>query len=259
VALTAYQKGNHVLIEVEDDGAGIDGERLVAAAAQRGYLSDEQAAALSEREILNLVFLPGVTTATEPTELSGRGVGMDVVKTNISSLGGVVEVQSEIGIGTKFTITMPVTLAIIPALLVDVDGYTYAVPLNTVAEALILADTDVETVVGAEVMSLRGRTLPLCRLDRFFGRPRPGPAPAGSRVVVASLGQRQLGLVVDGLVGQQDVVIKSLGESLADAGCFAGATDVGDQRLALVLDTAAVIEEFFSIGDDTSRQVSVLG
>ncbi|MCK9460539.1 MAG: chemotaxis protein CheA [Proteobacteria bacterium] len=259
VALTAYQKGNHVLIEVEDDGAGIDGERVVTAAARRGFLSAEQASSLSAREILNLIFLPGVTTAKEATELSGRGVGMDVVKTNISALGGVVEVQSELGIGTKFTITMPVTLAIIPALLVSVSGDTYAVPLNTVAEALILSPADVQTVLGAEVMTLRGKTLPLCRLDRFFGRPRTEPLPDGSRVVVASLGQRRLGLVVDGLVGQQDVVIKPLGDSLAEAGCFAGATEIGDQRLSLVLDTVAIIEEFFAIGDESSRPASVTG
>jgi two-component system chemotaxis sensor kinase CheA len=259
VALTAYQKGNHVLIEVEDDGAGIDGERIVAAAVQRGYVTPEQAGALSEREIFGLIFLPGVSTSKETTELSGRGVGMDVVKTNISALGGVVEVQSELGIGTKITITMPVTLAIIPALLVAVDGDTYAVPLNTVAEALILAPADVQAVMDAEVMTLRGKTLPLCRLDRFFGRPCSGPPPESSRVVVASLGQRRLGLVVDNLVGQQDVVIKPLGESLADAGCFAGATEIGDQRLSLVLDTGAIIEEFFAIGDETARPVSVTG
>jgi len=257
VALTAYQKGNHVLIEVEDDGAGIDGERIVAAAVLRGFLTPEQAGSLSEREILNLVFLPGVSTAKETTELSGRGVGMDVVKTNISALGGVVEVQTELGIGTKFTITMPVTLAIIPALLVSVDGDTYAVPLNTVAEALILSPADVETVMGAEVMTLRGKTLPLCRLDRFFGRPRSGPLEESSRVVVASLGQRRLGLVVDNLVGQQDVVIKPLGESLAEAGCFAGATEIGDQRLSLVLDTVAIIEEFFAIGEEASRPTPI--
>ena len=167
--------------------------------------------------------------------------------------------QSELGTGTKFTITMPVTLAIIPALLVTVAGDTYAVPLNTVAEALILNPSDVQTIMGAEVMTLRGKTMPLCRLDRFFGRPRTGPVPEGSRVVIASLGQRRVGLVVDGLVGQQDVVIKSLGESLAGVRCFAGATDTGDQRLSLVLDTAAVIEEFFSVGDETSHQMSVAG
>jgi two-component system chemotaxis sensor kinase CheA len=256
VALTAYQKGNHVLFEVEDDGGGIDGERIIEVAVARGQLSLEQAELMSQREILNLIFLPGVTTTTEATVLSGRGVGMDVVKTNIGALGGVIEVQSELGIGTKFTITMPVTMAIIPALLVIVDDLTYAIPLNTVAEALFISESDVRSVAGAETMTLREQTLPLCRLDRFFGLEREGPWPEGSCVVVAALGQRRLGLVVDALIGQQDVVIKPLGQSLDEARCFAGATDIGDQRLSLVLDTAAAIEEFFSAGDGGERRAA---
>lgn len=250
VALTAYQKGNHVLIDVEDDGAGIDTDSLIEAAVGNGHITSEQAEALSEREIINLIFLPGLTTSKETTEVSGRGVGMDVVKTNISALGGIIEVESELGIGTKITITMPVTLAIIPALLVSVDSQTFAVALNTVAEALMISSTDVRSVMGNETMTLRGQTLPLCRLDAFFGVPRGGEIPPDSRVVVASLGQRRLGLVVDSLVGQQDVVIKPLGNTLADADVFAGATDIGDQKLTLVIDTAAVIEEFFASGED---------
>ncbi|MDD5308195.1 MAG: chemotaxis protein CheA [Deltaproteobacteria bacterium] len=246
VALTAFQKGNHAVIEVEDDGAGIDGQRLLEAAMRRGVVDAEQAAVMSERDILNLVFLPGVSTVALATEMSGRGVGMDVVKTNIGALGGVVEVQSEVGIGTKLTITLPVTLAIIPALLVTVAERIYAIPLNTVTEALLVSPADARPIMGVETMTLRGRTLPLLRLDRFFGAPREGALPQGSCVVVASLGQRRLGLVVDGLVEQQDVVIKSMGPSLSSATCFSGATDIGDQRLALVLDTSKVIEEFFS-------------
>jgi two-component system, chemotaxis family, sensor kinase CheA len=250
VALTAYQKGNHVLIDIEDDGAGIDAERILEAAIERELLLPEQVETLSPREVLNLIFLPGVSTSSKATSVSGRGVGMDVVKTNIAAIGGVVEVQSELGIGTKFTIMMPVTLAIIPALLVEVNGSIYAVPLNTVAEALLISDKDVRTVMGTETMALREQTLPLCRLDRFLETPRPGPIPEGSCAVVAELGQRRLGLVVDRLRGQQDVVIKPLGSSLEGANVFTGATDIGDQRLALVLDTAAVIEEWFTSGED---------
>jgi two-component system chemotaxis sensor kinase CheA len=257
VALTAYQKGNHVLIEIEDDGAGIDGEGIVEAAVARGMLSAEQAEALSPREVLHLIFLPGITTASQATEISGRGVGMDVVKTNIAALGGVVEVQSDPGIGTKFTITMPVTLAIIPALLVEVLEGIYAIPLNTVAEAVLVSEGNVHTVLGAETMTLRGQTLPLHRLDAFFGRPRPGPIPAGSYVVVAALGQRRLGLVIDALVGQQDVVIKPLGPSLDGTGGLSGATDIGNQRLTLVLDTAAVIEEWFSTGEGSEARAAL--
>ncbi len=257
VALTAYQKGNHVLIEIEDDGGGIDGERIVEVAIERGMLTAEQAETLSPREVLHLIYLPGITTAARATEISGRGVGMDVVKTNIAALGGVVEVQSDPGIGTKFTITMPVTLAIIPALLVEVMDETYAIPLNTVAEAVFVAEGSVQAVLGTETMTLRGQTLPLCRLDAFFGRPRSGPVPVGSYVVVAALGQRRLGLVVDALVGQQDVVIKSLGTSLDRASGFAGATDIGNQRLTLVLDTAAVIEEWFAAGEGTEAHAAL--
>ncbi|MBN2341567.1 MAG: chemotaxis protein CheA [Deltaproteobacteria bacterium] len=253
VALTAYQKGNHVMIEVEDDGAGIDGDRIVAAAIRNGAITEEQAAVLSQRDMINLIFLPGISTAKEATEISGRGVGMDVVKTNISALGGLVEVQSELGIGTKFTITMPVTLAITPALLVEVDRAVYAVPLNTVAEAIMLKEKDMFQVMNTETMTLRGQTLPLCRLDTFFNIFREGPPRPNSRVVVASLGQRRVGLVVDALVGQQDVIIKPLGHSMAQAGCFTGVTDIGDQKLALVLDTVAVIEEFFATPDDSNQ------
>ena len=253
VALTAYQKGNHILIEVEDDGAGIDGEKILEVAVADGFLSKEAAASLSEREVLNLIFLPGVTTTAKANELSGRGVGMDVVKTNISALSGVVEVQSELGIGTKFTITMPVTLAIIPALLVSVEENTFAVPLNTVAEALTISGADVNKVMGLETFTLRGQTLPLCRMDGFFGRPRHGAIPKSSRLLVASLGQRRLGLVIDELLGQQDVVIKPLGHSLDETRFFAGATDLGDQKLSLVIDTAAVIEEFFASNEDFTQ------
>ena len=253
IALTAYQKGNHILIEVEDDGAGIDGEKILEAAVDNGHLTKEAAASLSEREILNLIFLPGITTTFEANELSGRGVGMDVVKTNISALSGIVEVQSELGIGTKFTLIMPVTLAIIPALLVSVYENTFAVPLNTVAEALTISRADVNRVMGMETFTLRGQTLSLCRLDNFFKRPRQGTIPKGSRLLVASLGQRRLGLVVDKLLGQQDVVIKPLGRSLDETRFFAGATDLGDQKLSLVIDTAAVIEEYFTTSKDFTQ------
>ena len=253
VALTAYQKGNHVLIEVEDDGAGIDTDRILAASIKSGALTEDQASVMSKRDINNLIFIPGITTAKATTEISGRGVGMDVVKTNISSLGGIVEVQSELGIGTKFTITMPVTLAITPALLVSVADATYAIPLNTVAEAIMLKQKDIFQVMNTETMTLRGQTLPLCRLDDFFNFFRSGSLSPNSRVVVAALGQRRVGLVVDALVGQQDVIIKPLGPSMAKSGCFSGVTDIGDQKLALVLDTVAVIEEFFATTDDSNQ------
>ncbi|MCU0664217.1 MAG: chemotaxis protein CheA [Myxococcota bacterium] len=255
VALTAYQKGNHVVIEVEDDGAGIDSRKVLTAALNRGLVTHEQAEVMGDREAMYLLFIPGLSTSEKTTAISGRGVGMDVVKTNISALGGVVEVQSELGIGSKFTITLPVTLAIIPALLVVVADRTYAVPLNTVAEALLVSPSDVRDVLGSPTMELRGQTLALCRLDRFFGVDRRTTAPNESRVVVASLGQRRLGLVVDNLIGQQDVVIKPLGRSLSGVRCFSGATDIGEEQLVLVIDTAAVIEEAFQSSEKLETRV----
>jgi two-component system chemotaxis sensor kinase CheA len=258
VAVTAYQKGNHVVIEIEDDGAGIDHEKLLGVAVSRGLVEEDQVETMTQGEITNLLFLPGISTSKETTEISGRGVGMDVVKTNISALGGVVEVQSEIGIGTKFSITLPVTLAIIPALLVVVADQTYAVPLNTVTEALLVSRKDVSPVLGTDTMNLRGETLPLCRLSTFFGTPDSDTEKDESCIVVTSIGQRQLGLEVDSLIGQQDVVIKPIGHTMGEARCFSGATDIGDERLALVVDAAAIIDTFLSNGYEIETQTELV-
>jgi two-component system chemotaxis sensor kinase CheA len=245
IALNAFQKGNHVLLEVEDDGAGMSREVLVATAVKRGLVSVEEATELSTREAYNLVFLPGFTTRDEATDLSGRGVGMDIVKTNISKLGGVVDISSDIGIGTKITITLPITLAIISVLGVEVAGRSFAVPLASVEEAIVFDEALVRNFDGREGMTQRGATLPICRLARLFHLERPPAAPAPYKpcVVIASAGDRRLGFVVDRLVGQQDIVIKALGKSLKSVRGFAGATELGDQRVGLVLDVAALIEE----------------
>jgi two-component system chemotaxis sensor kinase CheA len=242
LALNAYQKGNHVLIEIEDDGAGISIDKLFETAVRRGIWSPDVRRELSKEEILNVIFLAGFTTRSAITDLSGRGVGLDVVKTNISRLGGIVDVESEHGTGTKFTITLPITLAIISALVVRVGDQVFAIPITSVQEALVLVPSAVRTVEGREVITLRGATLPLCRLDRLFGIPRQDSAPR-RYVVVSSLGQRRVGFVVDELRGQQDIVIKALGASIRDVRGFAGATDLGDQRVALVLDAPSLLEE----------------
>ncbi len=248
IALNAFQKGSHVVIELEDDGGGIDTELLLSIALKRGLISPEDVRSTSRKDVLGLIFLPGMTTKPSVSELSGRGVGMDVVKTNISKLGGIIDLQSEVGIGTKFTITLPITLAIIRALVVEVTDRTFAVPLANVREAVALATGDTFHVDGNEVMTLRGTTLRLCRLSTFFELPTlEGPlAPNLSVkqfVVVTTAGTTRLGLVVDRLVGGQDVVIKALGPSLREVRGFAGAAELGDQRLGLVLDTPAIIEE----------------
>lgn len=257
IALNAYQAGNHVVIEIEDDGAGIDEERVLATAVRKGIVREDEARELSRREILGLIFLPGFSTRENVTDLSGRGVGLDVVKTNIGRLGGVVDVSSERGIGTKFTITLPITLAILRALLVGVAGRQYAIPLSSVAEATVLDGGKIRTIEGREVMSLRGETLPLCRLDRLFGH-EPVATSSQRFVVVIALGGRRVGLIVDALFGQQDIVIKALGPSLAGVRGFAGATDLGDQRVGLVLDAAALLEEILS-GSSERRIAEVHG
>jgi two-component system, chemotaxis family, sensor kinase CheA len=253
LALNAYQKGNHVVIEIEDDGAGMDEDAILAAAINRGGVSQEAGAEMGRAEKLALIFLPGVSTSTTVSELSGRGVGMDVVKTHISRLGGVVDVHSQLGIGTKFTITLPITLAIISALVIRVVGRTYCVPLTVVQEALLLDPKTVRRVEGHEVITLRGGTLPIVRLDKLFGLTASSVDDNGKEyVVVTSLGQRRLGLVVQGLEGQQDIIIKPLGKTIADVRSFAGATDLGDQRVVLVLDAPSLLEEVLS-GSEAMR------
>jgi two-component system, chemotaxis family, sensor kinase CheA len=252
IALNAFQKASHVVIEVEDDGKGIDETKLVSAAVKRGLLAQEEVPELIHREVLNLVFIPGLSTKSDVGELSGRGVGMDVVKTNIGKLGGIIDIYSERGIGTKFTVTLPITLAIISALIVQVEGRTFAVPLASVQEAIWLDPAALRRVEGQEMMTLRGATLPLCRINELFGLTSALKPRARPYAVVVSVGARRLGLVVDELIGQQDIVIKPLGPSLKQVRGFAGATELGDQRVALVLDAPALIEEAFLGGSDAT-------
>ncbi|MBM4361694.1 MAG: chemotaxis protein CheA [Deltaproteobacteria bacterium] len=256
IALNAFQKGNHVLIEVEDDGGGIDEVALGARAVSLGHLTESDLASLGRAERLNLVFLPGLSTRAEANDYSGRGVGMDVVKTNIARLGGVIDLHSEAEIGTKLTITLPVTLAIVSALLVRVEGRVYALPLTSVAEALQLDEGEVRSIDGREVITLRGQTLALCRLGRVFALPPVAGAREVTRryVVVATLGARRLGLAVDELLGQQDIVIKPLGRSLGGVRGFAGATELGDQHVALVLDPGALIDEMLAAPLEAARE-----
>src|SRR5512138_3197252 len=227
VRLAASQKGNHVQIVVEDDGAGIDEDRVREVAVQRGLATAASVRELSRREVMNLIFVPGFSTARQVTSLSGRGVGMDVVKNNIANLSGIIDLQTERGRGTRFEITLPVTLAIIRALVVAADRRTYAVPLNSVLEILEVRSREVRTLSTREVISLRGATLPLVWLGQFFRL--TGAAPRDRFfVVVVGLAQERLGIAVDELVGQQDIVVKPLGKALESVRGIAGATDLGN-------------------------------
>jgi two-component system chemotaxis sensor kinase CheA len=250
IALNAFQKGNHVVIEVEDDGAGMDPRRIADTAVRRGMVGEEEARSLSTKEILAFVFSPGFSTREEATSLSGRGVGMDIVKTNIAKLGGVVDITSEVGIGTKVTIVLPITLAIISVLFVEVRQQVFSVPLASVEEAIVFDESSVRVVEGREVMTQRGATLPIARLARLFRIEESAPAATRSYVVIGIVGERRVGFVVDKLIGQQDIVVKALGRSLKDVRGFAGATELGDQRVGLVLDIAALIDEVLAEGKD---------
>lgn len=251
IALNAYQKGSHVMIEVEDDGRGVDEEKLAKRAVERGAIEASAAAMLSQEELMGLMFLPGLSTRDDVSEVSGRGVGMDVVKTNIARLGGVIDVQSERGIGTKMTLTLPVTLAIFRALLVKVHDQEFAVPLSAISEVLNL-DGRTRVVEGREVTTIRGATLPLCRLRQFFHLTTE-TSETREFVIVARVGERRLGLVVDSIAGQQDIVIKSLGRSLDSVRGFSGATELGSQRVGLVLDVGAVLDEMLSPGENLRK------
>jgi two-component system, chemotaxis family, sensor kinase CheA len=257
IAINAFQKGSHVLIELEDDGRGMDPNRLLRVAVERGFLPEREALELGPKEILNLIFLPGFTTKHSPDMLAGRGVGMDIVRTNISRLGGVIDVHSELGIGTKMTITLPITLAILSVLIVEVAGQAFALPLSHVQEALVFDERGVRAIDGRETMTMRGATLPLVRLGRLFGLERGGEGRGRGFVVVVNSHTRRLGIVVDRLEGQEDIVIKPLGASLRRVRGFAGAADLGDQRVGLVLDAPAILEEALA-GADLGK-ASLLG
>jgi len=244
VELRAFQRGSRVVLEVEDDGRGIDLRQVRESAVRRGLHREEDLREMTPQQVIELVFMPGFTTRSTPGALSGRGVGMDVVKTNISRLSGIIDVNTTVGRGTTFSITLPVTLAIIQALVVQTAGQTFCIPLNSVLESVMVGSTEIRTVDGAQVITLHGKTLPLCHLARLFDLRRSSTAEnARIYVIVVGLAQHRVGLVVDDLLGQRDVVIKSIGSALRSVPGIAGATELGGGRTVLLLDVAALVEE----------------
>ena len=241
IGLVARQQGNHVIIEVRDDGAGIDEARIREVAVERGLVTREQTEEMERRELLNLVFQPGFSTKRDVSELSGRGVGLDVVKTNLQRLSGLIDISSRRGEGTTFTLTLPLTLAIIRALMVKVSGRTYAIPLNAVLEIVSVKDTALRTIEKREVIEVRGQTTPFIRLARVFGLEEEKRAVHS--VVLVGLAQQRLGLAIDELLGQQDIVTKPLSGRLRGIPGVSGATELGDRRAVLVLDIGALMEE----------------
>ncbi|MBI5696566.1 MAG: chemotaxis protein CheA [Nitrospirae bacterium] len=241
VKLTAAQEGNHIIITVSDDGAGISTERLKAK-AEKVY-SHETVEAMGRDNLLELIYEPGFSTAAEVTQVSGRGVGLDVVKKNVARLGGLVEVDSVPDKGTTFTIKLPLTLAIISALMVGSGRELYALPLSSVVESIRIEPSDIHTINSREVVRLRDRVLPLVRLSSLFGVPPSGNGREGrSYVVVVGRAEKKVGLVVDRLMGRQEIVIKALDEYVGECEGIAGATILGDGSVVLILDVAGLVE-----------------
>jgi two-component system chemotaxis sensor kinase CheA len=240
VTLRAYHRGGHVVIEIADDGRGLDPARIRARAVQRGLVAPD--AVLDDRAVFDLIFAPGFSTAETVTDLSGRGVGMDVARRNIERIRGTIRIESELGRGTTFTVAIPLTLAIIEGLLVAVGDQRYVIPTLAVCESFRPAVGAVSQVHGrGEVVSVRGRLVPVMRLARHFGVRDAVSEPTEGILVAVEAGNEMRCLLVDALVGKQEVVIKSLGETFAGRSGFAGAAILGDGRVGLILDPASLV------------------
>lgn len=259
--LRAFHEGGQVNIEISDDGAGIDVDRVKQKAIERGLITSNQTSRMSDREAVNLIFLPGFSTAEKVTNVSGRGVGMDVVKTNIEKIGGVVDVQSTQGVGTTIKIKIPLTLAIIPALIVTSARDRYAIPQISLLELVRLegeeATRGIEMIHGAPVYRLRGNLLPLVYLNRELGTSTPGSVEASkddvANVVVLQADDRQFGLIVDEVNDTEEIVVKPLGKHLKGITTFAGATIMGDGKVALILDVLGLAHRANVISESRER------
>jgi len=244
VYLRAYHRGSSIIIEVEDDGKGINPEIIKKKAIEKGVITEAAGNSMSEKEIIELVLAPGFSTAETVSDLSGRGVGMDVVKRNIEGLRGIVEIYSEVGKGSVFSIKLPLTLAIIPALLTFVHKTLYAVPLVNIIEILDIKKSQINRVIDEETIRVRDQIIRLIRMDEIFGIGRFNREKDVFQVVIVGIGDKQLALGVDGLLDEQDIVVKSLDKGLTGSISISGATILGNGKIALIADIASMIEEY---------------
>jgi two-component system chemotaxis sensor kinase CheA len=253
VYLGARHEENHIVVEVSDDGNGIDPQKLKDKAIKKGFLTPEVAEKMSDRDAYELIFLSGFSTAEKVSEISGRGVGMDVVRNNIKKINGTVEIESEPGKGTKFIIKLPLTLVIVDALIVVLAEKLYAIPLSMVKEVLRLEHGDIKKVDKLETIILRGNVLPLLRLGELFSHIGGGSRgdDQGLHVVVVGYGENKVGLIVDNLASKMEIMIKALGDYLGDIDGISGATILGDGSVALVVDPISLITKV-----DTQRNLS---
>lgn len=244
VRLAAEQEGDHILLTIDDDGAGMDPDKLRKLAVKKGMMDEDAAARLSDREAYMLIFAPGFSTKEKISDVSGRGVGMDVVKTRITQLNGSVEIESEMGKGTRVLIKVPLTLAIMPTLMIKLGEQTFALPLVNVSEIFHLDLTKTNVVDGRRVIMIRDHALPLYYLSGWLVAGCPQTLPSSGHVVVVHIGTQQIGFVVDQLIGQEEVVIKPLGALLHGTRGMAGATITGDGRIALILDIPGLLKAY---------------
>ncbi|MDN5326572.1 MAG: two-component system, chemotaxis family, sensor kinase CheA [Moorella sp. (in: firmicutes)] len=253
VRLKAFHQENQIVITVEDDGAGMDAEKIKAKAIARGLISPESAARLSRREALDLIFLPGLSTSDKVTDVSGRGVGMDIVRNHIEKINGTIDIRTTPGKGTCFTIKLPLTLAINRSLLVHVDGRVYAFPLANVVEIIDVTPDSIQHVHRQQVVVVRGRVLPLIYLGQALGLDTALPAGDSYAVVIVGLAEKQVGFIVDDLIGEQEIVIKSLGNFIGKIPGIAGATIMGDGSVALILDVRSLMN---FLGEEADRELA---
>ena len=241
IFLDAYQDGNNVVIEVRDDGAGIDVDKVRKKAIDKGTITEKQAETMKDKDFIDLLFQPSFSTADQITDVSGRGVGLDVVKTKIEALGGNISAKTIAGEGSTFTIQLPLTLAIIQALMVEVGEEKYAIPLGSINGIEDIGKDEISFVQSKEVINLRGHVIPILRLQQLLDIPEPEVEPENLLVVIMQKGDQQVGLIIDNLIGQQETVIKSLGRYITNDKLFSGATILGDGEVALILHTNTLI------------------
>lgn len=241
IFLDAYQDGNNVVIEVRDDGAGINVEKVKQKAIEKGTISREQAETMTDKDVIDLLFRPSFSTAEKITDVSGRGVGLDVVKTRIEALGGDIEARTKFGEGSNFIIRLPLTLAIIQALMVEIGPEKYAIPLGSIQTIEDVPVSDIKYVQTKEVINLRGTVIPIIRLADILDVEQTKESPENLTVVIVSKGDKLAGLVIDNLIGQQEIVIKSLGKYINNNKMIGGATILGDGEVALILDVNTLV------------------
>jgi two-component system chemotaxis sensor kinase CheA len=246
IVLDAEQEGNNIVLKISDDGSGMDAEKLKTKAIEKGILTAEQTATMSNKEAYQLIFAPGFSTAAKVTSVSGRGVGMDVVRTNIAALKGYVEIETEIGKGTTFFIKLPLTLAIIQGLIVNCGGEKFAIPLNSVLNVVSVDIENIFTLNQIEVIRIREDVIPLLRLDYALNTPEQKDDISRSYVVIVGVGAQSIGIIVDDLLGQQEVVIKSLGDYLGTIKSISGSTIMGDGSVIMILDVAVLVQTVYT-------------